>query len=351
MKALLFDSDDLVCIAVGSGPVCIVTFDSWKPIIFGNMRHEDIEGFGQHAIEKLGYEGIHVIARRNNWYQTPDIVTVLAIIKERLAGRRVFTYGSSMGGYAAINFSHVLDAEFITFSPQYSIDSRRMPDEKRWRTEAAELDFQFDFMERNAGSRGLIFFDPMTKDREHAIAIRNVTAGTLVPCTNAGHWTLAHIQSSYGLSRLVSEVVEGRLSLTSFQRERRRNRAQDGTYMACLYVSALNRWGDGKRVEWVASLFGACKNVRIQDLTTVVTALVRADKRWKARALVEPIAIDDLTDVHDQIITCRMLISVGMFSKALKKLRHMAIAHPDLPVIERLIKKARHRRSNRAKND
>ena len=55
-------------------------------------------------------------------------------------GARVMTYGSSMGGYAALRFARALRADAIlALSPQYSIDPAVVPWEDRWRQDGARI--------------------------------------------------------------------------------------------------------------------------------------------------------------------------------------------------------------------
>ena len=117
----------------------LVTFDHWKPV-------HDIEspGFGEHFAEARRINAIFFKCRTNRWWLYPEMVAALAAVHNYASERgRVTTYGSSMGGYAAIRFADALHAcTAIAVSPQYSIDPQKVPWENRYDTEARIIDFK-----------------------------------------------------------------------------------------------------------------------------------------------------------------------------------------------------------------
>jgi dienelactone hydrolase len=126
----VFRSADFVARAVTGfdSTICVVTFDSYS-----DVRTLERTGFGEHFFEQSRIDAIHVIARSNEWYQNDEIldicVAVAAITQDY---ERVYTYGSSMGGYAAIRFGvHVGARAAIALSPQFSVDKTVVPFEHR----------------------------------------------------------------------------------------------------------------------------------------------------------------------------------------------------------------------------
>src|SRR4051794_1872432 len=97
----------------------------------------DQPGFGERFLRKNRIDAVHIVPRSNRWYQYTDMPDALAAARARTGGYPLrIAYGSSMGGYAAINFSARLDAQrVIALSPQFSIDPTKMPKDRRWRHE------------------------------------------------------------------------------------------------------------------------------------------------------------------------------------------------------------------------
>jgi len=83
------------------------------------------DGFGQQFLEKQGYAVVSVKKRRDNWYRDLSFEDFTKAVGPLLAGfDRRFTYGTSMGGYAALYYSTCIGATAIAISPRNSIDPR-----------------------------------------------------------------------------------------------------------------------------------------------------------------------------------------------------------------------------------
>jgi len=98
------------CYGVAKG--LIVTF---------NPMGRDIEqsGFGSSFARDEGYDNLHVSERHWSFYQDLSL-EAFAEHASPVAQEyeHVFTYGSSLGGYAALYFAGTLNATAISFSPQ-----------------------------------------------------------------------------------------------------------------------------------------------------------------------------------------------------------------------------------------
>ena len=98
------------------------------------VRTLERTGFEERFFEQSRIDAIHVIARSNEWYQNDEILEIckaVAAITQNY--ERVYTYGSSMGGYAAIRFGkHVGARAAIALSPKFSVDKAVVPVEHRW---------------------------------------------------------------------------------------------------------------------------------------------------------------------------------------------------------------------------
>lgn len=83
------------------------------------------EGFGQRFLERNGCAVISVKKRADNWYRDlpfDELVEVLAPFRQQYD--RLFTYGASMGAYAALYFASSIGATPIAISPRNSVDPR-----------------------------------------------------------------------------------------------------------------------------------------------------------------------------------------------------------------------------------
>lgn len=127
---LLFLSNDYaVTASLFAGETVFVTFQSATKTP-GLHRL----GFGEEFFRKRQIAAIHVVPSQSGWYQSRELLKICARVK-KAAGpyKRVITYGSSMGGYAAINFAQLVGAtDVIAISPQYTIDPARALRETRY---------------------------------------------------------------------------------------------------------------------------------------------------------------------------------------------------------------------------
>ncbi len=104
------------------GPGCrgvAFTFTGW------GHRNLSGYGYGSHFLIKEGFDVVAFKLIVEDWYQSvPE--SLLEQINRHVAGfhyHRRLAYGSSMGGYAAIQFARVLDCDTVlAFSPQFRID-------------------------------------------------------------------------------------------------------------------------------------------------------------------------------------------------------------------------------------
>lgn len=76
---------------------------------------------------------IFVIDKQRSWGNDVSLETIEEVTGAYSVGRQVITLGNSMGGFLAILLSGPLEADHcLAFTPQWSIDPRIVPEEKRW---------------------------------------------------------------------------------------------------------------------------------------------------------------------------------------------------------------------------
>ena len=113
--------------------------------VFTPSENRMLEGnnFGGEVFFRNGYDTVAFKISNDDWFQSvpPGVFAAIhGIIAERGYDKEV-AYGSSMGGYASIALSKLLDCSaVIAFSPQYSIDDDF---DKRWAFFSNKINFQY----------------------------------------------------------------------------------------------------------------------------------------------------------------------------------------------------------------
>lgn len=151
--------------------------------------------WGQRFCEKADITALGFISRRPNWFPAASMakasVAVAPIL--RRASERIL-YGHSQGGYAALRYRRLLDADVaIAFCPQISIDPRTVPFDGRFaRHFAPSLHEEMEIAPEHAAGRAYLFYDPFhAVDRQHAERIAVLQQRTrLVPVHMTGHGTV-----------------------------------------------------------------------------------------------------------------------------------------------------------------
>lgn len=219
-KAILYRDDDLAVRHIGGngGSTCIVTFDS-----FTDMSTLDRLAFGETLFRHEGIDAVHVLSSDNRWYQYAAIADAAAAIRAVTSGYdRVITYGSSMGGYAALRLAGLVGATVaLALSPQWSIDWRRAPWERRWAENSRSFE---NVWERStpppALAQAWVIYDPLLKDRRHVRHLQRegyVFAPVEIP--GGGH-PVGSFLAEVGLLRpAVMDVIADRLDPGLLQRE------------------------------------------------------------------------------------------------------------------------------------
>jgi tetratricopeptide (TPR) repeat protein len=159
----------------GDESTLVVTFPA-----SGSHISLDDSGFGAHFLQKERISAVVFTASWSHWFQTPEFDAALENARTVAARfRRVVTYGSSMGGYAAAAASKTLGAHaVVSISPQYSVDPAKVPWERRYQNWARKISagcgFRRDDLTQllNPTAELHLSYDPMLEnDRLHAEAL------------------------------------------------------------------------------------------------------------------------------------------------------------------------------------
>ncbi|HTR12064.1 MAG TPA: tetratricopeptide repeat protein [Roseiarcus sp.] len=240
MAVDVFRSDHFVARArTGfAADACVVTFDSYS-----DTRTLERPGFGQHFFEHERIDAIHVIARWNNWYQHHDIFDVCKAVAAFAKGyRRVYTYGSSMGGYAAIRFGGLVHARAaIALSPQFSIDRSAARFEHRWTGDVERIDFSVEKRaSANLAPLAHVCYDPFDLDRRHVELLRREVALIELPVRHGGHPVTGFMAEGGLLGEFVVSIVQERFDLDAMKSRTHAARKQSAQFWSVLAERARN---------------------------------------------------------------------------------------------------------------
>lgn len=208
---VLFDDPGLQVVYLeGSSDALVVTFSSLGMFKPGGGSVCDGKTFwGRQFVEKTDLSAIGFVAKRPHWFIIPSMREALSVARAHTAlFRDIVTYGSSMGGFAALKFSAALNATAaISCGPQATLDNSLLP--------IPDPRYQHHFkLPVHAGMRieaadvcekAFVIYDPFCAiDRVHAMAIMNAAPQTsLIPAYFAGHECVRLFGSTASASRLI----------------------------------------------------------------------------------------------------------------------------------------------------
>lgn len=202
-------------------------------VSFDHFRNEPgfaQQGFGEAFLRDEGYSAIHILCCDNRWYQYPDMLRACAAVRQALAGaERVLTYGSSMGGYAALRLGRAVGATaMLAISPQYSIDPAKAPWEWRWNQYKDAL-CRSGWLEEVDGPidskiTPYIAFDPTDLDLQHVERIERDIRIRRLAFRHVGHPVTGYLGEIDLLRPLLRAIYDGgdALAVARMARERRR---------------------------------------------------------------------------------------------------------------------------------
>lgn len=218
-RQVIFESANVRIRRVGGSrrDVAFVTFEAHN-----TDPDPERNAFGEKFLHDHGFTAYHVLANDNFWFQYPEMEAAIAAVRADIApGTELVGYAVSMGAYAAIRFAGLLGAaRILAFSPQYSIDPKVIPWDKRW-------DRLFDrprevLWEHLMAPRGVpiyLFYDPHNRDRHHVRLYDRAADIVRVRVPYAGHATVIVMLQCGLLGQAVLDVAENRFDARAFQRE------------------------------------------------------------------------------------------------------------------------------------
>lgn len=230
----LFRSDNVVVRSVPAEDVSrwVVTFDH-----YGIGPGFDRPGFGEDFLRQSGVSAVHVMGRREDWYQYPEMIEAMVAVRQATAGaERVMTYGTSMGAYAALRFADAAGANAaLAISPQYSIDPAKVPFETRWLQDGHRILWMPEIDgELVCGCRPVVVFDPAGEDGPHVRLIEAEIDIVPVDLRYSKHPSTTYLVEAGLLKPLVFDVLSGVFDAPAFKREAAQRRRHSATYLSRL---------------------------------------------------------------------------------------------------------------------
>ncbi len=186
---------------------------------------------------------VTVIAHRRSWYPKAETLPCLSAIRETLGNEKIVTYGSSMGGYAAIKYASALGARHaIASAPQFTIDPsviKLKPDPYVGYFDP-DLHAGMEIAAPDARCAVDLIFDPThPNDSEHAREIAKRVPCRLTHIRHAGHALETLFSGPNGLQEMIGNFLAG--DLTAIVETARRNKRRSVYFHLQLYHALSDR--------------------------------------------------------------------------------------------------------------
>ena len=250
-------------------------------------------GFGEDFLFANGISAIHVLGRGDDWYQYDDVFDALATVKAATAGaERRITYGSSMGGYAAVRFADAVAADgVLALSPQWSINPAKAPWEDRWPQDSHRIAWndRIDGAVRCRTTPILVYDPCMPLDHRHATRIAAETQSVLLPVSYSGHPSSTFLGEVRLLRTLLEDILQDRFDKATTIAAVRARRATSSVYLGTLaeHQPAVRP----RTALALARAAHAAQPGRTLGMLSLARMLTRSDHHSEAIALHRRIAI------------------------------------------------------------
>lgn len=229
----LFRSDDLSIdfFSWGNASKKSIAF-TFTPFGAAGVISLEGAGYGGELLLRNDFDVVAFKSVKNLWYQNLSLDTIAGVdhFIETYSTQYVkrVGYGSSMGGYAAIQFARYLKLDVVlALSPQFEIDK---PYDQRWHEPAALIDFRYriDSSAIAEECKYFVAYDPGTEDLRHVEKLRElITEQSLVeiPTPYSGH-PAGHYLAETGLIQdlALSVLKNGTVEHIAVSKHRRRSK-------------------------------------------------------------------------------------------------------------------------------
>lgn len=177
-------------------------------ISFGGLPSKKTSrGFGSTFLLKQGYDHIFVAQEEGSQYQKLPLIDFVKSVEPYIKNKKVFTYGSSLGAYAALYYGGAVNAKIIASAPKNS--AHRFMRKKKY----SHIKFSHNDLEDvpKSNVNPLILFDPFREEETNFIEQWVKPAypeAYLMKFPFAGHTVLNTMQQSGQLKNFIKSYIE-----------------------------------------------------------------------------------------------------------------------------------------------
>ncbi|MCU4425193.1 hypothetical protein [Acinetobacter sp. WU_MDCI_Abxb74] len=215
---------------------------------FGDLitRASGLSVNAEKSLVKYQYNIIGIMPKQKSWFPQASMIELAKTISPVLQGfKNIVGYGGSMGGYAAIKYSNLLNMNrVIAFVPQYSIDPTQVEDRRyaEFFDAVANKDMQIQLPDVDAAREYVIVYDPyFSIDREHYLKIKELLPNLhTIHLPFTGHEALSVLASS----SLLHDFIEHEFDEIYFYQQVRKVKKQSKFYFRNVLAHVLTHHDD-----------------------------------------------------------------------------------------------------------
>lgn len=212
---------------------------------FGDLitRASGLSINAEKSLIKYQYNIIGVMPKQKSWFPQASMIELAKAISPILEGfKNIVGYGGSMGGYAAIKYSNLLNMNrVIAFVPQYSIDPEHVEDRRyaEFFDSVANKDMQIQPQDVDSAREYVIVYDPyFSIDREHYLKIKELLPSLhTIHLPFTGHEALSVLASS----SLLHDFIEHDFDEIYFYQQVRKVKKQSKFYFRNVLAHVLTQ--------------------------------------------------------------------------------------------------------------
>ncbi|KGT46609.1 hypothetical protein ABEF79_01730 [Acinetobacter sp. ANC 7454] len=212
---------------------------------FGDLitRAKGLTINAEKSLQKFDFNVLGIMPKDKSWFPQGSMWNMLEAVTELIAPfKKRIAYGGSMGGYAAIKYSNLLDVQrAVAMVPQYSIDPEDVHDARYNMFFQSELNADMRVKPEDVSSKReyIIIYDPhYAQDRAHYQKLKEVLpAHHVLHLAFTNHDAIAVLASS----ELVNDFLLHEFDASYFYQKMRRVKKNSKFYYRKVIENLLPR--------------------------------------------------------------------------------------------------------------
>ncbi|MFN3526785.1 MAG: hypothetical protein ACK4YU_11895 [Paracoccus sp. (in: a-proteobacteria)] len=189
------------------------------------------KGWGYDFLKNKGYSALHVKSDRNTWYRLPSILKFFEDARDAQLFSdfdHVMTYGTSMGGFGALAFAGIAQADTVlSYNPQINLGPRVRDWEIRFNS-ATKYDWDHPMCDLSAQIKDValpvVIYDPFYKLDRKQVEILSGDHIVRLRVPFVGHHMPDHLLELGVLGWVYSQCRNGNIDEAEFYRRVRDRR-------------------------------------------------------------------------------------------------------------------------------